>query len=75
MELIIFDYENILYNSINKGNFFGYAVTNDSEYAISINTANDFPSALDSFANTRPDSSLEVRALSVSDFPKTPAIK
>lgn len=60
---------------VNKGAYFGYAVTKGGEYVISVNTVNDFPAAIDSFANTLPEKTLEVRVLSVSDFPPSEPIK
>ena len=60
---------------INKGSFFGYAITKAGDYVISINTANDFPAALDSFAHTQPENSLEVKSFSISDFPASPQIE
>lgn len=62
-------------SSVNKGNYFGYAVTKDSTFVVSINTVNDFPQALDSFADAQPGGRLVVKALGIEDFPQTPPIK
>jgi len=59
---------------INKGSYFGYAITKGGDYVVSINTANDFPGALDTFANSQPGKTLDMRVLSVNDFPATPPI-
>lgn len=59
---------------INKGSYFGYAITKGGEYVVSLNTANDFPGAFDTLANTMPDSTLSVVALSQNDFPPPPPI-
>lgn len=62
-------------SAINKGSYFGYAITKGGEYVVSLNTANDFPGAFDTLANTMPEKALEVRALLVTDFPPTPPIE
>jgi len=59
---------------VNRGSYFGYAITKDSLYVVSINAPNDFPGAFDTLANTMPEKTLDVRALSITDFPPPPPL-